>query len=220
MPFKVEGNQSQYEDIYVYTNTSGRAIAVPASSPSIDFYILDDSISIPAYTLYAKNRTSSSAYGYSISDSVPVILDKENPPTSPVTIRLYDTLTDGNKITITGYPSDTTFTEEEKKQFRFIREDNGNIIFYIPAGVGTDGDFITCSSMCDRYGSSSVECSRSDFEHLLQATYSPIEHLYDQAYDNYQYQFTGLIENMKDVVWFLENRMKLTVHGKELIGLN
>lgn len=220
VPFKVEGNQSQYEDIYVYTNTSGRAIAVPASSPSIDFYILDDSISIPAYTLYAKNRTSSSAYGYSISDSVPVILDKENPPTSPVTIRLYDKLAEGSKITIAAYPSDTTFTEEEKKQFRFIREDNGNIIFYIPAGVGTDGDFITCSSMCDRYGSSSVECSRSDFEHLLQATYSPIEHLYDQAYDNYQYQFTGLIENMKDVVWFLENRKGLTVYGKELIGLN
>ena len=149
-----------------------------------------------------------------------MILDKENPPTSPVTIRLYDKLAEGSKITIAAYPSDTTFTEEEKKQFRFIREDNGNIIFYIPAEVGTDGDFITCSSMCDRYGSSSVECSRSDFEHLLQATYSPIEHLYDQAYDNYQYQFTGLIENMKDVVWFLENRMKLTVHGKELIGLN
>lgn len=219
VPFKVEGNQSQYEDIYVYTNTSSRAIAVPASSPSIDFYILDDSISIPAYTLYAKNRTSSSAYGYSISDSVPVILDKENPPTSPVTIRLYDKLAEGSKITIAAYPSDTTFTEEEKKQFRFIREDNGNIIFYIPAGVGTDGDFITCSSMCDRYGSSSVECSRSDFEHLLQATYSPIEHLYDQAYDNYQYQFTGLIENMQDVVWFLENRKGLTVYGKELIGL-
>lgn len=203
VPFKVEGNQSQYEDIYVYTNTSGRAIAVPASSPSIDFYILDDSISIPAYTLYAKNRTSSSAYGYSISDSVPVILDKENPPTSPVTIRLYDKLAEGSKITITGYPSDTTFTEEEKKHFRFAKADSG-LVFYIPVGAGTDGSFLGSGSIIE----------------LFQATYSPIEHLYDQAYDNYQYQFTGLIENMQDVVWFLENRMKLTVHGKELIGLN
>lgn len=199
VPCKVEGNQSQYEDIYVYTNTSGRAIAVPASSPSIDFYILDDSISISAYTLYAKNRTSSSAYGYSISDSVPVILDKENPPTSPVTIRLYDTLTDGNKITITGYPSNTTFTEEEKKHFRFAKADSG-LAFYIPVGAGTDGSFL---------GSGSIR-------ELFQATYYPIDHLDRQANNNHTYQFTGLIQNMQDVVWFLENRMKLTVYGKDL----
>ena len=203
VPFKVEGNQSQYEDIYVFTDTSGRAITVPASSPSIDFYILDDSISIPAYTLSAKNRTSSSDYGYSISDSVPVILDKENPPTSPVTIRLYDKLTEGNKITIAEYPSDTaTFTEEEKKQFRFAKADSG-LAFYIPVGDDTDGSFL---------GSGSIR-------ELFQATYYPINHLDRQANNNHTHQFTGLIQNMQDVVRFLENRKGLTVYGKELIGL-
>jgi len=197
VPFKVEGNQSQYEDIRIYSD-SPRALDVPASSPSIDFYILDQ-YDISDYTLYAKNSG-----GYSISYSVPVIIDKENPSTTPVTIRLYDTLTDGNKITIAEYPSDTaTFTEEEKKQFRFVKETGGNITFYIPVGAGTDGSFLGSGSIIE----------------LFQATYYPIDHLDRQANNNHTYQFTGLIQNMQDVVWFLENRKGLTVYGKELLGL-
>ena len=133
---------------------------------------------------------------------MPVIIDKENPPTTPVTIRLYDTLTDGNKITITGYPSDTTFTEEEKKHFRFAKADSG-LAFYIPVGDDTDGSFLGSGSIIE----------------LFQATYYPIDHLDRQANNNHTYQFTGLIQNMQDVVWFLENRKGLTVYGKELIGL-
>lgn len=204
VPFNVEGNREQYENLYVHTNDISHALAISTASGIIDFYFFDDNSDILAYTLNAENRTSSDSYGYTVSDSVPVIIDKENPPTTPVTIRLYDTLTDGNKITITGYPSDTTFTEEEKKHFRFVKETGGNITFYIPVGAGTDGSFLGSGSIIE----------------LFQATYYPIDHLGRQANNNHTYQFTGLIENMKDVVWFLENRMKLTVHGKELIGLN
>ena len=196
VPFIIEGTQDQYEDIRIYSDSHG-ALDVPASSAAIDFYILDQ-YDISDYTLYAKNSG-----GYSISDSVPVIIDKENPPTTPVTIRLYDTLTDGNKITITGYPSDTTFTEEEKKHFRFAKETGGNITFYIPVGAGTDGSFLGSGSIIE----------------LFQATYYPIDHLDRQANNNHTHQFTGLIQNMQDVVWFLENRKGLTVYGKELIGL-
>ena len=195
VPFIIEGTQDQYEDIRIYSD-SHRALDVPASSAAIDFYILDQ-YDISDYTLYAKNSG-----GYSISDSVPVIIDKENPPTTPVTIRLYDTLTDGNKITITGYPSDTTFTEEEKKHFRFAKADSG-LAFYIPVGDDTDGSFLGSGSIIE----------------LFQATYYPIDHLDRQANNNHTYQFTGLIQNMQDVVWFLENRKGLTVYGKELIGL-
>ncbi|MBR2462266.1 MAG: hypothetical protein IKB33_03945 [Spirochaetaceae bacterium] len=195
VPFIIEGNQEQYEDIRIYSDPP-RALDVPASSAAIDFYILDQ-YDISDYTLYAEN-----SYGYTISDSVPVIIDKENPPTTPVTIRLYDTLTDGNKITITGYPSDTTFTEEEKKHFRFAKADSG-LAFYIPVGAGTDGSFLGSGSIIE----------------LFQATYYPIDHLDRQANNNHTYQFTGLIQNMQDVVWFLENRKGLTVYGKELIGL-
>ncbi|MBQ8561958.1 MAG: hypothetical protein IJ441_10280 [Spirochaetaceae bacterium] len=192
VPFIIEGTQDQYEDIRIYSD-SHRALDVPASSAAIDFYILDQ-YDISDYTLYAKNSG-----GYSISDSVPVIIDKENPPTTPVTIRLYDTLTDGNKITITGYPSDTTFTEEEKKHFRFAKADSG-LAFYIPVGDDTDGSFLGSGSIIE----------------LFQATYYPIDHLDRQANNNHTYQFTGLIQNMQDVVWFLENRMNLTVEGTDL----
>lgn len=203
VPFNVEGNTGQYENLYVHTNYISHALAISTSSGIIDFYFLDDNGDVLSYNLIAENRTSSDSYGYTVSDSVPVIIDKENPPTTPVTIRLYDTLTDGNKITITGYPSDTTFTEEEKKYFRFVKTDSG-LAFYIPVGAGTDGSFLGSGSIIE----------------LFQATYYPIDHLDRQANNNHTYQFTGLIQNMQDVVWFLENRMNLTVHGKELIGLN
>jgi len=204
VPFNVEGNREQYENLYVDTNLSiSHALAISTSSGIIDFYFLDDNGDVLSYNLIAGNRTSSDSYGYTVSDSVPVIIDKENPPTTPVTIRLYDTLTDGNKITITGYPSDTTFTEEEKKQFRFVKETGGNITFYIPVGDDTDGSFLGSGSIIE----------------LFQATYYPIDHLDRQANNNHTYQFTGLIQNMQDVVWFLENRKGLTVYGKELLGL-
>ena len=203
VPFNVEGNTGQYENLYVHTNYSSRALAISTSSGIIDFYFLDDNGDILSYNLIAGNRTSSDSYGYTISDSVPVILDKENPPTTPVTIKLYDKLTEGNKITIAEYPSDTaTFTEEEKKQFRFVKTDSG-LAFYIPVGDDTDGSFL---------GSGSIR-------ELFQATYFPIDHLDRQANNNYTHQFTGLIQNMQDVVWFLENRKGLTVYDKELIGL-
>ena len=196
VPFIIEGNQDQYEDIRIDSNST-RALDVPASSAAIDFYILDQ-YDISAYTLYAKNSG-----GYSISDSVPVIIDKETPLTTPVTIRLYDKLTEGNKVTIAEYPSDTeTFTEEEKKQFRFAKADSG-LAFYIPVGDDTDGSFLGSGSIGE----------------LFQATYYPIDHLDRQANNNYTHQFTGLIQNMQDVVRFLENRKGLTVYGKELIGL-
>ena len=204
VPFNVEGNREQYENLYVHTNDISHALAISTASGIIDFYFFDDNSDILAYTLNAENRTSSDSYGYTVSDSVPVIIDKENPPTTPVTIKLYDKLTEGNKITIAEYPSDTaTFTEEEKKQFRFVKETGGNITFYIPVGAGTDGSFLGSGSIIE----------------LFQATYYPIDHLDRQANNNHTHQFTGLIQNMQDVVWFLENRMKLTVYGKELIGL-
>lgn len=199
VPFNVEGNTGQYENLYVHTNYISHALAISTSSGIIDFYFLDDNGDVLSYNLIAENRTSSDSYGYTVSDSVPVIIDKENPPTTPVTIRLYDTLTDGNKITITGYPSDTTFTEEEKKHFRFAKADSG-LAFYIPVGAGTDGSFLGSGSIIE----------------LFQATYYPIDHLDRQANNNHTYQFTGLIQNMQDVVWFLENRMKLTVEGTDL----
>lgn len=199
VPFNVEGNTGQYENLYVHTNYISHALAISTSSGIIDFYFLDDNGDVLFYNLIAENRTSSDSYGYTVSDSVPVIIDKENPPTTPVTIRLYDTLTDGNKITITGYPSDTTFTEEEKKHFRFAKADSG-LAFYIPVGAGTDGSFLGSGSIIE----------------LFQATYYPIDHLARQANNNHTYQFTGLIQNMQDVVWFLENRKGLTVEGTVL----
>ncbi len=201
VPFNVEGNREQYENLYVDTNLSiSHALAISTSSGIIDFYFLDDNGDVLSYNLIAENRTSSDSYGYTVSDSVPVIIDKENPPTIPVTIKLYDKLTEGNKITIAEYPSDTaTFTEEEKKQFRFAKADSG-LAFYIPVGAGTDGSFL---------GSGSIR-------ELFQATYYPIDHLVRQANNNHTYQFTGLIQNMQDVVWFLENRMNLTVEGTDL----
>lgn len=204
VPFNVEGNTEPYGNLYVHTSSTSSALAIPASSGIIDFYFLDDNGDILSYNLHAQNRTSSSnSGGYSISDSVPVILDKENPPTTPVTIKLYDKLTEGNKITIAEYPSDTTFTEEQKKHFRFVKETGGNITFYIPVDASTEGEALNSNST----------------DQLFQATYFPIDHLDRQANNNYTHQFTGLLQNMQDVVWFLENRKGLTVYGKELIGL-
>ena len=198
VPFKVEGNQSQYTDIKVDGN--GCSLPTDLSKSNISFYCLNN-YDVTAFNIRALDF--SAGYGNTISDSVDIILDIDNPPTAPVTIKLYDKLTEGNKINITQYPEESTFTDEEKKHFRFTRGTDENIVFYIPVGTGTDGEFL----------------SNGHVQALFEATYFPIDNLDNQAYNNYSNQFTGLVDNMKDIVYFLEHRMKLTVAGKDLIGL-
>ncbi len=195
VPFKVEGNQSQYTDIKVDGN--GCSLPADLSSSTIIFYCLNN-YDVTSYNIRALDF--SAGYGNTISDSVDIILDKDNPPTTPVTIKLWDKLTEGNKITVTGYDDTTT---GEKNKFRFERGTDGNIVFYVPIGTGTDGDFL-------RYG---------HIQELFEATYFPIDHLDAQANTNYTYQFAGLVDNMKDVIWYLETKKGLTVEGKDLIGL-
>ena len=145
---------------------------------------------------------------YSISDTVEFYLDEEVPPTS-ITLTLYDKLEEGKKITVEEYTTSETSTPEEK-QFRFVEGNNGNITFYIPTGTGSDGEFL--SPIASRTGRNLTTC-------LINSTYAGLLTLRDPAEYNLTHQFTGLVDNMKDIVYFLENRMKLTVAGKDLIGL-
>ncbi len=208
--FAVEGDTNQYQNIHISTGYYGST--VPLSDGKIDVYAINiQTGSIRSIGLTAEEH-STNEYGslnkYSISDTVEFYLDEGTPPTS-VTLTLYDKLEEGKKITVEEYPTSETSTPEEK-QFRFVKGNNGNIIFYIPTGTGSDGEFL--SPIASRTG-------RNLTTSLINCTYAGLVNLRDAADDNFTYQFTGLVDNMKDIVYFLEHRMKLTVAGKDLIGL-
>ncbi|MBQ4331044.1 MAG: hypothetical protein IJC31_04320, partial [Spirochaetaceae bacterium] len=199
--FTIEGDTSQYQDIYVSAGYYGPT--VPKSAGSIDVYTgnIGDSGSFRFIGLKAEEHPNSHA----ISDSIVLYLDEGAFPSS-ITLTLYNKLKVGKKITIKEHPVSETSAEKEKR-FRFEQEVDGNLIFYIPTGTGSDGAFLSSTY-------------RSPKDSLIAFTYLGLRPKIQAVENNHTHQFTGLIENMKDVVWFLENRMKLTVHGKELIGLN
>ena len=208
--FAVEGDTNQYQNIHISTGSYGST--VPLSDGKINVYVNNTQTGSIRYISLTAEEHSTNEYGslnkYSISDTVEFYLDEGTPPTS-VTLTLYDKLEEGKKITIEEYTTSETSTPEEK-QFRFVEGNNGNIIFYIPTGTGSDGEFL--SPIASRTG-------RNLTTSLINCTYAGLVNLRDAADDNFTYQFTGLVDNMKDIVYFLENRMKLTVEGEELIGL-
>ena len=205
--FTIEGDTSQYQDIYVSAGYYGPT--VPMSAGSIDVYTgnIRDSGSIRFIDLKAEEHIPEGSYPntYDISDTIELYLDEGAIPSS-ITLTLYNKLKDGKKITIKEHPVSETSAEKEKR-FRFEQEVDGNLIFYIPTGTGSDGAFLSSTY-------------RSPKDSLIAFTYLGLRPKIQAVENNHTHQFTGLLQNMKDVVWFLENRMKLTVHGKELIGLN
>lgn len=204
--FTIEGDTSQYQDIYVSAGYYGPT--VPMSAGSIDVYTgnIRDSGSIRFIRLKAEEHIPEGSYPntYDISDTIELYLDEGAIPSS-ITLTLYNKLKDGKKITIKEHPVSET-SAEEKKRFRFEQEVDGNLIFYIPTGTGSDGAFLSSTY-------------RSPKDSLIAFTYLGLRPKIQAVENNYTHQFTGLIENMKDVVWFLENRMNLTVEGTELLGL-
>ncbi|MBQ8385616.1 MAG: hypothetical protein IJX45_10315 [Spirochaetaceae bacterium] len=204
--FTIEGDTSQYQDIYVSAGYYGPT--VPMSAGSIDVYTgnIRDSGSIRFIDLKAEEHIPEGSYPntYDISDTIELYLDEGAIPSS-ITFTLYNKLKDGKKITIKEHPVSETSAEEEKR-FRFEQEVDGNLIFYIPTGTGSDGAFLSSTY-------------RSPKDSLIAFTYLGLRPKIQAVENNHTYQFTGLIQNMQDVVWFLENRKGLTVYGKELIGL-
>lgn len=204
--FTIEGDSSQYQDIYVSAGYYGPT--VPMSAGSIDVYTgnIRDSGSIRFIDLKAEEHIPEGSYPntYDISDTIELYLDEGAIPSS-ITLTLYNKLKDGKKITIKEHPVSETSAEEEKC-FRFEQEVDGNLIFYIPTGTGSDGAFLSSTY-------------RSPKDSLIAFTYLGLRPKIQAVENNHTHQFTGLIQNMQDVVWFLENRKGLTVYGKELIGL-
>lgn len=201
--FKIEGDTSQYQDIYVSAGYYGPT--VPMSAGSIDVYTgnIRDSGSIRFIDLKAEEHIPEGSYPntYDISDTIELYLDEGAIPSS-ITLTLYNKLKDGKKITIKEHPVSETSAEEEKR-FRFEQEVDGNLIFYIPTGTGSDGAFLSSTY-------------RSPKDSLIAFTYLGLRPKIQAVENNHTRQFTGLIQNMQDVVWFLENRMNLTVEGTDL----
>lgn len=201
--FKIEGDTSQYQDIYVSAGYDGPT--VPKSAGSIDVYTgnIRDSGSIRFIGLKAEEHIPEGSYPntYDISDTIELYLDEGEIPSS-ITLTLYNKLKDGKKITIKEHPVSETSAEKEKR-FRFEQEVDGNLIFYIPTGTGSDGAFLSSTY-------------RSPKDSLIAFTYLGLRPKIQAVENNHTRQFTGLIQNMQDVVWFLENRMNLTVEGTDL----
>lgn len=203
--FTISGATNQYQNILISTGYNG--ITVPMSEGKIDVYVNNTQTgSIRSIGLTAEEHADGFSK-YPISDTVEFYVNEEVPPT--VTLTLYDKLKEGKKITVQEYPTSEASTTEEK-QFRFAKGDDDNLIFYIPTGTGSDGEFL--SPIAARTGINLTSC-------LINSTYAGLLTLRDPAEYNLTHQFTGLVDNMKDIVYFLENRMKLTVAGKDLIGL-
>lgn len=209
IPFTVRGDTSQYQNIHVNSGYDGPT--VPMAAGKIDVYTASESGDTPYITLRAQEHVQGdhNINTYDISDTIELYPDEGAIPSS-VTFTLYDKLEEGKRITVEEYPADATFTDEEKKHFRFKRGADGNIIFYIPTGTGSDGEFLSTIA---------ARTERSLQSSLIASTYANILSFRDSASNNLACQFTGLLQNMQDVVDFLEKRMKLTVEGKELIGL-
>ena len=201
--FTIEGDTSQYQDIYVSAGYYGPT--VPMSAGSIDVYTgnIRDSGSIRFIDLKAEEHIPEGSYPntYDISDTIELYLDEGAIPSS-ITLTLYNKLKDGKKITIKEHPVSETSAEKEKR-FRFEQEVDGNLIFYIPTGTGSDGAFLSSTY-------------RSPKDSLIAFTYLGLRPKIQAVENNHTYQFTGLIQNMQDVVWFLENRKGLTVEGTDL----
>lgn len=205
--FTIKGNTDQYQDIHVSAGYYGPT--VPMTESKIDVYegYIRDSGFIRSINLTAQNHIQGeySTSKQDISDSIDLYPGEEEIPSS-ITLTLYDKLEDGKKITITESPVSGTSPDEEKR-FRFQRETDGNLIFYIPTGTGSDGAFLS-SAKAASY-TYPKNC-------LIAFTYLGLRPMMSAVDNNHTYQFTGLIQNMQDVVDFLENRMKLTVEGKDL----
>ncbi|MBO5731051.1 MAG: hypothetical protein J6R67_07635 [Treponema sp.] len=208
--FAVTGNTNQYQNIHI--NAGYGDATVPMADNKIDIYVghVQNSASFPFINLTAEEHVSGDYLStYDISDSIELYPNEGSMPSS-ITFTLYDKLEEGEKIAIQEYPTDSTFSDEEKKHFRFVKEENGNLIFYIPTGTGSDGEFLS-NTTTTSYGNVR--------ETLISFTYLGLGSAESMVENNHRHQFAGLVDNMKDIVYFLEHRMKLTVAGKDLIGL-
>lgn len=209
--FAVTGATSQYQNIHINAGGDGSS-TVPMTDGKIDVYVgyIQNSASFPFINLTAEEHVSGDYLStYDISDSIELYPNEGTMPSS-VTFTLYDKLEEGEKIAIQEYTTDSTFSDEEKKHFRFVKEENGNLIFYIPTGTGSDGEFLS-NATTTSYGNVR--------ETLVSFTYLGLGSAESMVENNHRHQFAGLVDNMKDIVYFLENRMNLTIEGKELIGL-
>lgn len=208
--FAVTGNTNQYQNIHI--NAGYGDATVPMADNKIDIYVghVQNSASFPFINLTAEEHVSGDYLStYDISDSIELYPNEGSMPSS-VTFTLYDKLEEGEKIAIQEYPTDSTFSDDDKKHFRFVQEENGNLIFYIPTGTGSDGEFLS-NATTTSYGNVG--------ETLVSFTYLGLGSAESMVENNHRHQFAGLVDNMKDIVYFLENRMNLTVEGKDLIGL-
>lgn len=212
--FDVQGDASQYQNIHI---TSG-SNEVSLSEGTIDVLLasLQNSGSLQHLELNAVEMPSGAGSSVVISDTTEYYLWKETPP-AHVTFTLYNKLQEGRKITIETYPADATFTDEEKKHFRFKRGADDNIIFYIPTGTGSDGEFITKECCANSSPCSGDKVASTHFSTLLEIIHIHPFGLFKEQ--NYNAQLDKLYENMGNLVRILENRKGLTVYGKELIGL-
>lgn len=102
-------------------------------------------------------------------------------------------------------------TDEQLSHYGFYRTGN-EIYFYIPAGEGTDGDFITCFQ-CEK---ENPEWHSGDHFWTLAKMVFPFS---DVVNDCWEYQYSEFLDIMKKIVEYLEDKKGLEVFGKELIGL-
>lgn len=207
--FNIEGDTSQYQNIHVNAGYDGPT--VPMADDKIDLYVasIRDSGSIRFINLTTQEYVQGESWNtYDISDTIELYPDEGTIPSS-ITFTLYDKLEEGKKIAVQEHPISEASTDEEKR-FRFVQGTDGNIIFYIPTGTGSDGEFLA---------NLSSSTYRNPTKYLIALTYLGLRPMKYSTEANMTHQFTGLVDNMKDVVWFLENRKGLIVEGKDLIGL-
>ena len=225
--FSIDGDLSVYEHPMIINNIrgSGSSSRVITSIDSTSITVYGNKNWSYGYTAYLaafedKNNDGFFTYDtdYPISEETPVSV--ENGETT-ATIKIFETapviLEDGKKVRMDFYSSNDSFTEEERKHYRFYKSDENStyISFYIPTGADTDGSFITCYQCED--GKTAEWHSGDHYWHLLNSVYSDDSDMRNRVDDNYSYQFSELLQNMKDIVNYLETEKQLTVYGKELI---
>lgn len=165
-----------------------------------------------------------SNYDNLISDSVQIAIDEGE---TSATINLYS---EGESYTKLPANEQIRFcdtldevavnnlTEEQLTHYGFFRtdEEDSPIYFYIPAGEKTDGSFITCYQ-CEtqenpEYHSGDHFWSLLDYCFIFPSISQEVE-------KNYEGQYSGLTQNMQDIVTVLETHKGFTVFGKDLIGM-
>lgn len=225
----VSGNQTLFSNPKIVMNSwkgSGYSQKVfPVDTKNMAMYYLDSNTYISqGLTIFADldNDNIHDENEYFISDHASWEIEDSSLITLTLLSAVPQILPDGEKIDFDTIESDKyadySISAENTGKYGFITKYN-KIMFIIPIGKGTDGDFITCY-FCETNPPRKEGHTGDHFWNLLEEVYKDNPTKVLEAFTtNWPNQMVQFKQNIIDAVNYLEDVKGFTVFGKDLIGL-